>query len=415
MRDHRWTAAASFREGQALDLAVVPWSDVEQRYGGYNRVELEDEDLLALAPWWAIADDEPPQVTSAGDAAELGSVPPLIDGGRDFAESARALVTRAETSNTTVVRGQQDWLIYVPELRTLTVGKFWGADAARVSRASNPAHADPLPAIVDFHQQLASIGVELIVLPIPAKATIYPDKLLREAQQPEVRPPQLDETLRQFYAELADRGVRVLDLTSDFVAHRDQPGGPLYCRQDTHWSPRACSLAARRIAKELGRPTWIEDVPRQCYETALVRVTIRGDLWQALGDELLPREELEVTAVGTPSTGGLEPVAPWRESPVLLLGDSHALVFNAGGDMHARGGGLPDHLALELGFPIDLVAVRGSGATPARIDLMRRRDNLAGKKLVIWCFSVREFTGSLSGWRPVPVVSSNASRPIRSL
>ena len=56
----------------------------------------------------------------------------------------------------------------------------------------------------------------------------------------------------------------------------------------------------------------------------------------------------------------------------MLLGDSHNLVFHAGDDMLASGAGLPDQLALELGFPVDLVAVRGSGATPARINLFRR-------------------------------------------
>jgi len=67
---------------------------------------------------------------------------------------------------------------------------------------------------------------------------------------------------------------------------------------------------------------------------------------------------------------------------------------------------LPDQLALELGFAVDLVAVRGSGATPARINLYRngRADAgyLKGKKLVIWCFAAREFTES-QGWRLVPV------------
>ena len=71
--------------------------------------------------------------------------------------------------------------------------------------------------------------------------------------------------------------------------------------------------------------------------------------------------------------------------------------------MHVQGAGLADHLAHQLGFPIDLVAVRGSGATPARLSLFRRRDNLAGKRLVIWCFTVREFTEG-QGWRKVPVI-----------
>ena len=72
--------------------------------------------------------------------------------------------------------------------------------------------------------------------------------------------------------------------------------------------------------------------------------------------------------------------------------------------MHAEGAGLPENLAYELGMNVDLVGVRGSGATPARVELARRRDNMAGKKLVIWCFTVREYTESLTGWRKVPVI-----------
>ena len=74
--------------------------------------------------------------------------------------------------------------------------------------------------------------------------------------------------------------------------------------------------------------------------------------------------------------------------------------------MLAKGAGLPDQLALELGFPVDLVAVRGSGATPSRINLLRRAQKdpnyWTGKKWVIWCFSAREFTES-DGWRKVPL------------
>jgi alginate O-acetyltransferase complex protein AlgJ len=105
---------------------------------------------------------------------------------------------------------------------------------------------------------------------------------------------------------------------------------------------------------------------------------------------------------------GGAPVAPSRESPLLLLGDSHTLVFHAGGDMHARGAGLADQLALELGFAVDLVGVRGSGATPARINLARRKDGLAGKRLVVWTFGARELSEAPQGWARVPVVREGA-------
>jgi len=56
-----------------------------------------------------------------------------------------------------------------------------------------------------------------------------------------------------------------------------------------------------------------------------------------------------------------------------------------------------------LGFPTDVVGVRGSGATPSRLALFRRRDSLKGKRVVVWCLSVREFTEG-QGWREVPVI-----------
>jgi alginate O-acetyltransferase complex protein AlgJ len=50
-----------------------------------------------------------------------------------------------------------------------------------------------------------------------------------------------------------------------------------------------------------------------------------------------------------------------------------------------------------------VVGVRGSGASPSRIALLRRGDGLAGKKAVIWLMTAREFTET-QGWRLVPVV-----------
>jgi alginate O-acetyltransferase complex protein AlgJ len=104
--------------------------------------------------------------------------------------------------------------------------------------------------------------------------------------------------------------------------------------------------------------------------------------------------------------GELAPLEPDPASPVILLGDSHNLVFHAGEDMHATASGLPDQLALELRFAVDLVAVRGSGATAARVNLLRRAQRdpsyWTHKRLVIWCFGAREFTEA-DGWAKVPI------------
>ncbi len=147
-------------------------------------------------------------------------------------------------------------------------------------------------------------------------------------------------------------------------------------------------------------------IPKRKAKTETRTVEITGDLWKELGNKDLQKEQLQLAYVieDGGSTTNTQPFgASWRLSPVVLLGDSHNLVFHAGGDMHAQGTGLPDHLAHQLGFPVDVVAVRGSGATPSRLNLFRRRDKMKGKRVVIWCLSVREFTEG-QGWHKVPVI-----------
>lgn len=325
------------------------------------------------------------------------------DSGASRASEPRAglesLVSRAEAESRAVVRGDADWLFLTSELRFLAQGRFWGPAAASVSRAAKPEWADPLPVIEDFHRQLASAGIELLLVPVPPKAAVVPDELPALGASGG----RLDAVAAEFYDQLRERGIAVLDLQPEFS--RAAEPGELYCRQDTHWSGVATERAAARIADQVRRADWYDGVARETFESERRSVTIEGDLRVMLGDASLPEESVPLRFVGRRSGGRLAPVPPSRESPVLLLADSHGLVFHAGGDMHARGAGLVDQLALELGFALDLVAVRGSGATPARVNLARRQAaGLRGKKLVVWAFSAREFTESTQGWRVVPIV-----------
>ncbi len=310
-----------------------------------------------------------------------------------FGQSLAEKATEAETQKTTVVSGKEGWLFFAPELRHLSVGQFWGAAAQRVSRASNPEFADPLPAILDFKAQLDKAGIALIFVPIPAKATIYPEMVSEHGDATG----RGDTYHQKFYDILRKHGVNVLDLTPLFLKNRFTDAGAVYCKQDTHWSGQGCVLAAEAIAEAIGTPAWVAEVPKRDIEIETRSTEIMGDLWRELGDEKLQKEQLQLTYVKE-GVG-----ASWRASPVVLLGDSHCLVFHAGANMHAQGAGLPDHLAYQLGFPVDVVAVRGSGATPSRLNLYRRRDNMKGKRVVVWCLSVREFTEG-QGWRLVPVI-----------
>jgi len=53
MRKNKWTPPATWEPGMTVRLRLVPWSNVEKRYGSDNRVELDNDDLLLLDPYWA--------------------------------------------------------------------------------------------------------------------------------------------------------------------------------------------------------------------------------------------------------------------------------------------------------------------------------------------------------------------------
>lgn len=289
------------------------------------------------------------------------------------------------------IRGAQGWLFLRSEVRHVSVGPFWGDAAAKVSRARNPESADPMDAIVDYDKQCRVLGIELILLPVPPKSVIYPDAL---AGLPAKR---LDINHQAFYAALRAKGVNVLDMTDRFFEKRDA-GEPLYCKQDSHWSAPAMALTAEAVAKSLRGREWMKSLKPGDFAAKALRIDMKGDL----ADTATPTEPVMLRQV---INNKGETVPPDAASPVVLMGDSHCLVFHAGGDMHAVGAGFADQLALELKSPVDVIGIRGSGARPARIALARRaRDAgwIAGKRVIIWCFAAREFTEA-DAWGRVPV------------
>lgn len=319
-------------------------------------------------------------------------------GAADAAATFADLAREAEARGALAVRGEGDFLFLTSELRHLSVGSFWGEAAVAVSRASRPEWADPRPAILDFARQLDEAGVELLFVPVPAKAAVVPEAVPGLAA-PAVR---IDAADAAFYQRLREEGIEVLDLQPLF-AGASEPASQV-CHTDSHWSGEGAVAAARAIAERVRARPWYAELAHRKLESEVREVEIRGDLVGLVGEPEPARERLPLRFVGTRSGDGLLPVEPSRESPVLLLADSHGLVFHAGGDMHAQGAGLPDQLALELGLAVDLLAVRGSGATPSRMGLARRPGGLDGKRLVVWVLSAREFTEASQGWREVPVV-----------
>ncbi|MFT5697427.1 MAG: hypothetical protein ACI8ZB_000275 [Desulforhopalus sp.] len=299
------------------------------------------------------------------------------------------------------VVGADGWFFLKDELVHIGSGRFWGEDAAKVSRTKKKEFADPLPSIISYNKALADKGITLYLMPVPPKGLIYPDKLVEGVVPGNV---EAERALYvDFYEQLSQSGVKVIDLLPQLVEQASKEN--VYCKTDTHFSGVGLDLFVNEAAKAITSEPWYEVVPKQEYILKDQQVSILGDLSQMLGEE--EKEELLLSIVSSEKSGAQ--IQSDEKSPVILMGDSHTLVFSAGGDLHAKGAGLFDHLSAKLGFPLDLLGVRGSGVTPARIKLFQRSKKdpgyLVGKKTLIWCFTAREFTGT-GGWREIPVTAN---------
>jgi alginate O-acetyltransferase complex protein AlgJ len=321
---------------------------------------------------------------------------------QDFAAEIAKTVQDLEKNKTAAVAGSDGWLFFGGELRLLSLGRFWGAEAAKVSRAHKPDLADPVPAILDFQQQLKARGIELLVVPVPPKASVYPEKIVPGF---DVRAKDPAPGLHQFYDELRAAGVDVLDLSKLFVQKRDDSRGPVFCKTDSHWSGFGCALAGEAIAEKV-RGKIAKPANAKEYVAEWKDAERDGDLATLLGHDghKPPAEKIAVQSVSEKGTGAA--VQEDSSSPLLLLGDSHTLIYHDRDFLPVRAG-LVDQLALQLGFAPDLIGTSGSGATPVRINLYRHSAKDAGylakKKMVVWCFAAREFTEATEGWAKVPV------------
>lgn len=290
--------------------------------------------------------------------------------------------------------GRSGWLFPVSELRHYSYPTFWGPAATKTGWSAHDP--DPLPALVAESRAFKQAGVELIVVPIPGKVMLYGDQL-----KPPVDAKGLEGTRQSFLAALSKQGVEVMDILPDLRALR-RAGQPPFTERDSHWSAPAVAAIAHRLAQRITSEPWVGQRYRGKASIEKVQALGRPDLATLTGRvDDVPVDVEQVLLDGSW-------VRDDPESPVVLVGDSNTLVFHS---LLAKHGGLSDHLAGELGFPIDNVGVIGRYATTSLATLARRQDNLRGKKVAIWCFAERLLSGALKGWPIVPVVRDSPSDP----
>ncbi len=309
----------------------------------------------------------------------LGILIGMVAGAAELSDFAGEQAKKV-APGTITLQGPDGWLYSRNELEHLSRGELAGGKVAKASVAmKNP---DPVPAIQSFNDALKAAGIRLILVPVPPKLAVYPFGGLK--------PGEAAKYLKPFYDELRAKGVTVLDLTDDFIADRDQN---VYCKTDAHWSPAGIQLAARKLKEIIG----LEGTA--AFQTENKNIQVSGDLAVSLNAKNPAAETVTVREV----KGNVLD----ERSPVLVLGDSHTLVFSSGGDMLAKDAGFAEQLAAELKMPVDRIGVKGSASSVVRINLYRKASKdaewLKNKKVVLWVLTCREFTEAPNGWMRVPV------------
>ncbi len=325
----------------------------------------------------------------------------------EFRVASLALVDQRVPGSKTAVEGRDGWILHIGEVQYLNAGSYIGENAPQANRFAPPERADPVPVIVDFHRQLQERGIELYVVPVPVRSTIYPESVLGPEPFAGRRTiPNLHPPLQELLSVLRESGVRVVDVTPILLGKREHPeNGPVFCPSDTHWTPYGIALASKMIADDIKKKPWFDAVRKLRYQQEWTTKMHKGVLYheyeRATGSALEPapvpmRKIMRETKNGLRNFGFHHP-----ESPVILIGDSNSTRWS-----NFRSA-LPHSLAFDLGFPVDVLSAAGGGANETRLNLVRKiqaePEYLEGKRVVIWCFSARAFTNTRKGWIPMPL------------
>ena len=313
--------------------------------------------------------------------------------------SAQMVLSRVfGVGNEKVYVGGTDWLFYRPEIQYLTGPGFLAPrQLARRAASGNawtpPPQPDPVQAIVQFRDQLATRGIDLILLPVPSKASVHAEHFARVFAQ---GPPILhNRSYKAFIRAMEAKGIRVFDPTDRLAAFARTYGVSSYLATDTHWTPAAMESIAAALAEEL-RPILPAPPTAAAFHRTTATVVNLGDLGKMLklpdASRWPASETVEIHPV-RPAAGG----ATWTPDPaatVLLLGDSFTNIYALESMGWGASAGLAEHLALALNQPVDALRRNDAGAHATRemlaLELARGRDRLAGKKVVVWEFAARE-------------------------
>jgi hypothetical protein len=313
------------------------------------------------------------------------------------------------------VLGRNGWFFYKPDVDFLIKPYVLDRRSVMVDPNDKPLSDNPIAAIKKFRDQLSAMGIDMLLVIVPGKPSIYPDVVSSRMRSSEAG--SFSHSL-QMLSDLKKEGIEAVDLFTPFAAERcrdSEAGDSLYLREDTHWKARAVRLAARVVADRIRQYPWFSSGSTE-YQLDSVTIERTGDVGtmsalplnkvRGLYGLFLPEKTTcykVYRSIKDPEGVETERVPykdDFRNSPILLLGDSFSRIYQTD---EPRGAGWISHLALELEQPIASLVNDGGASTLVRQSLARKPNLLKGKRLVVWEVVERDFRYGEEGWKDVSI------------
>lgn len=232
---------------------------------------------------------------------------------------------------------------------------------------------DAINVLAALAMRLQTRGIHLIVVPVPSKASIYPDRL--HPAYDVARGPDLNAGHREWVAALEAKGLEVFDPSQLLW---DCRGETMYFKTDTHWTPRAMEVTAAALAERC-RALAPGSAGVQQFESRVMQRVLKGDS----PDENDPAGADLVTDYHQILDGG-ESASFGDEAQILVIGDSNVHL------LQEQSGGLAHLLARDVQQGVQSVGLWGVRAPAMVREVEADAQRLKQKKVVVLVFAIRK-------------------------
>ena len=270
-----------------------------------------------------------------------------------------------------VVVGDDGWLFSKEEFE------------ATLKRTADLAEA--AAGVIAVRDQLAAQGIELVVVPLPAKADIY-----REHVSYPAIPTDLERLYEDFRTVLDKAGIKNIETRAPLLQAKAE--GQLVLTTDTHWTPFGAEVVADAVGETLGKRDTaytIADAAPVPREGDLSKFIVTGGLAPLVGlgpETVVPREASAPPAASTDIFGP-------SSIPFVLTGTSYSA-----NPQWSFG----ESLKVALGSDVLNLAEEGKGpVAPMRAFLKSETLRDTPPEVVIWEFPVR-YLGQTKLWDEAP-------------